>query len=67
MGETRRFKSQSSTFKYRLAQEAINLRKQAEGMPPSIRRDELLRRARRTETASHISEWLSSRDLQPPK
>jgi hypothetical protein len=33
----RRFK-QSSIFEYRLEEEAINLRKQAEGMPPGIRR-----------------------------
>jgi hypothetical protein len=37
---------QSSTFEYRLAQEAINLRKQAKGMPLGVRRDELLRKAR---------------------
>lgn len=67
MGKRRHFTQQSSTFEYRLAQEAINLRKQAEGMPPSIRRDELLRRARQTETASDMSKWFSSPGLQPPK
>ena len=36
---------QSSIFEYRLEDEAINLRKQAEGMPHGIRRDELLRKA----------------------
>lgn len=40
----RRF-TQSSTFEYRLEEEAINLRKQAKGMPHGIRRDELLRKA----------------------
>ena len=37
---------QSLTFKYRLAQEAINLRLQANGMPAGVRRTELLRKAR---------------------
>jgi hypothetical protein len=42
---------QSSTFEYRLTQEAINLRKQAKGMPLSIRRDELLRKASQIDAA----------------
>ena len=36
----------SLSLEERLDQEAINLRKQAEGMPLSIRRDELLRKGR---------------------
>ena len=54
MLKRRRFK-QSSIFKYRLEEEAINLRNQAEGMPPGIRREELLRKARQAETAPHMS------------
>ena len=50
----RRFK-QSSIFEYRLEEEAINLRNQAEGMPLGIRREELLRKARQAETAPHMS------------
>jgi hypothetical protein len=57
---------QSSTLGDRLKKEARNLRKQAEGMPPGIRRDELLRKADQTETAAHMNEWLSSPG-QPPK
>jgi hypothetical protein len=45
---------QSSIFEYRLEEEAINLRKQAEGMP-LIRREELLRKARQVQTAPHMS------------
>jgi hypothetical protein len=66
MSERRRFK-QMPTLEFRLTTEAANLRKQAEGMPPGIRRDALLRRARQAETASHMNEWLSSPRLQPPK
>ncbi|WP_082081756.1 hypothetical protein [Bradyrhizobium sp. LTSP857] len=58
---------QSSTLGDRLKKEARNLRKQAEGMPPSIRRDELLRKAEQTDTAAHMNEWLSSPGFQPPK
>jgi hypothetical protein len=66
MTTRRRFK-QSETLEFRLATEAANLRKQAEGLPPGVRRDELLRKARQTEVASHMNDWLSSPGLQPPK
>jgi hypothetical protein len=55
-GSTAMFK-QSSTFEYRLTQEAINLRKQAEGMPLSIRRDDLLRKATEIDTAASMDSW----------
>jgi hypothetical protein len=66
MVERRRFK-QIQTLEYRLTMEAANLRKQAEGLPPGVRREELMRKARQAETASHMNEWLSSPGLQPPK
>lgn len=59
--------TQSLTLGDRLKKEARNLRKQAEGMPPSIRRDELLRKAEQTETAAHMNEWLASPGFRPPK
>lgn len=62
----RRFK-QMEILEYRLTTEAANLRKQAEGLPPSVRREELLRKARQADTASHIKEWLMASDLQQPK
>ncbi len=40
---------------------------QAKILPPGAEREELLRKARQTETASHMSEWLSSPGFQPPK
>lgn len=61
-----RRQSQSSTFEYRLAQEAINLRQQAQGMPACIRRAELLQKARQIDVALEVNEWLSSPGLQPP-
>ncbi|MGY8631354.1 hypothetical protein RAD15_02525 [Bradyrhizobium sp. 14AA] len=57
---------QSSTFEYRLAQEAINLRQQANGMPPGICRTELLRKARQIDAAGEVNKWLASPGLQPP-
>ena len=50
-----------------LAKEAIKLRKEAQGTPPGIERERLVRRARQAETGSRMSEWLSSPGLQPPK
>jgi hypothetical protein len=64
--ETRRRFKQTSTFEYRLAQEAISLRQQAEGMPLSVRRDELLRKARQMDATSELNRWLSSPSLGAP-
>jgi len=54
------------TLEFRLIQEAVNLRKQAEGMPLGIRRDELLRKAGQMHVAAHINEWLTSPGLRAP-
>jgi hypothetical protein len=63
MPTERRF-NQSSTLEYRLAQEAFNLREQAQGMPDGIRRDELLRKADQMDVAAHLNGWLSSPGLR---
>jgi hypothetical protein len=57
---------QSSTFEFRLAQQATNLRKQAEGMPHGIRRDELLRKAGQIDVAANLNKWLTSPGLRSP-
>jgi hypothetical protein len=58
----------TATFEERLAEEAGRFREAAEQQPlGSTARELLLRRARQAETASHISEWLSSPELQSPK
>jgi len=64
--QRRRF-NQVLTFPERLDQEAQRLRSDAEKLPPGTERDELIRRARQAETASHVNEWLSSPGLQSPK
>ena len=64
--ERRRIKHKIS-FEERLANQARELRDQAKTLPPGAEHDELIRKARQTETASHMSEWLNSPGLQPPK
>jgi hypothetical protein len=66
MSTRRRFK-QVTSLKDRLVQEAESLRKQVQEMPPGVRRDELLRKARQAERAAHVDDWLASPGLQPPK
>ncbi len=51
----RRRSNPSSILEFYLDREAVNLRKQAEGMPLSIRRDELLRKANQAETTAQVS------------
>ena len=54
---------QTETFEFRLQMEAVGLRKQAEGMPAGIRRDELLQKARHADAAANRR--LASSILQP--
>ena len=51
MPERRRF-TQTTSLEERLAKEVTQLRKQAQGTPPGVERDLLLRKAHRAETAS---------------
>jgi hypothetical protein len=53
-------------YEYRQEEGAIDLRKQAEGMSPGVRRDEHLRKAAQIEAAAEIKEWLISSGLRPP-
>jgi hypothetical protein len=57
---------QATPLEARLAQQARRLREQALTMPPGLEREELLRKARQTETAARMNEWLTSPGLQPP-
>nr|WP_275183973.1 hypothetical protein [Bradyrhizobium sp. CSA112] len=59
MSERRRF-IQTTSLEERLAKEATQLRKQAQGTPPGIERNLLVRKARRAETACHMTAWLAS-------
>ena len=59
MPEHRRF-TQTISLEESLPEEAKRLRKQAQGTPPGIERERLVRRARQAETASRMNEWLTS-------
>jgi hypothetical protein len=54
--ETHSRVKQFAFLKDRLIQEAENLRKQAKGMPASIRRQELVEKARQAEKAARLDE-----------
>nr|WP_072821209.1 hypothetical protein [Bradyrhizobium erythrophlei] len=62
----RRFK-QSESLKDRLISFADEIRTKAFALPPGVDRNELLRKARQAETASHLDDWVNSPGLQPPK
>jgi hypothetical protein len=68
MSQRRKRVKHTATFEERLAEEAIKFKEAAEKQPSgSTARELLLRRARQAETAAHISVWLRSPELQPPK
>ena len=66
MQKRRRFK-QTETLKDRLQAFAEDVRAQAAGLPPGLEKDNLLRKARQADTASHLDEWVNSPGLQHPK
>jgi hypothetical protein len=50
-----------------LAQEAHRVKERAKTLPHGKERELLSLKARQLETASHISEWISSPGLQRPR
>ena len=65
MQKRRRFK-QKLLLVDRLVAWANELREKAASLPPGLERDELLRKARQADTASHLEGWVTSPGLQPP-
>ncbi len=51
----------------RLVLEAMRLNDEANALLPGPMRDALIRKARQTETALHMDQWLSSPGLQAPR
>ena len=66
MQKRRRFK-QVESLEQRLAHEAEKLREKARSLRPGPLRDALIRKARHTEAASHMNDWLHSSGLRSPK
>jgi hypothetical protein len=64
--QRRRFE-QTQSLEARLAEEAKHLREEAKLLPPSAKRDEMIRKARQAEIGSHLTEWLTSPGLRPPE
>ena len=64
--QRRRFR-QTISLEERLAEEAKRLRAAARLLPPGAVRQAALRKARQAEIAAHLSEWLQSPGLKPPK
>jgi len=62
----RRFK-QVEPLEQRLEKEAKRLREEARLLPPGLPRELALRKARQAETAAHLTGWLQSSELKPPK
>jgi len=63
----RRDSNGSSILEFHSETEAINLRKQAKGMPESIRRDELLRKANQAEVTAQVSNRSRVRSRSDPE
>jgi hypothetical protein len=66
MVKWRRFE-QSIPLKDRLAAFAKDMREKASLLRPGAEKDNLLRRARQADTASHLDDWADSPGLRPPK
>lgn len=64
--QRRRFK-QAGSLHDRLTAWADEVHEQAKSLPPGTERDELLKKVRQADTASHLDDWANSTGLQPPK
>jgi hypothetical protein len=66
MQRRRRIKHTLSLEK-RLAEEARRLREKANKLTPGLEQTNLLQKARENEMVAHMTEWIRSPGLQPPK
>lgn len=66
MGERRRVK-QTRSLEERMTEQANKLKEQASQLPAGAEREGLLKRAKVVEMGAHLSDWLNSPGLQPPK
>jgi hypothetical protein len=67
MQKQRGFFKQQATLQDRVIEWAKEARDQAAVLPSGPKRDMLLKKARRAETALHLEDWANSPGLQPPK
>jgi hypothetical protein len=57
----------SESIRDRLTTFAQETREKASVLPPGLEQQDMLRKARQAETASHMDEWLNSPGLRSPK
>lgn len=67
MGERRSRMEQPRSLVERVAEQVAKLKERASQLPAGAEREALLKRARIAETGAHLSDWLTSAGLQPPK
>ncbi|MBB4361378.1 hypothetical protein GGD65_002400 [Bradyrhizobium sp. CIR18] len=67
MGDRRKRVKQTRSLEERMAEQAIKLKERASHLPAGKEREGLLKRARIAETGTHLSDWLTSPGLHPPK
>jgi len=67
MNERRRRFKQTQSLKQRLLDRVRGLREEARLARSGLEREALLHKARQTETAVYMDEWLRSPGLEPPK
>ena len=63
----RRRRSVSHTFEENIAAERARVEAQLARLKPGPQMDALHRKIRQLDAAAHMSEWLASPGLQPPK
>jgi hypothetical protein len=62
-----RHSKQTEPLQDRILSFARQIREKATRLSPGKERDDLLRRARLADTASHLSDWANSAGLRSPK
>jgi hypothetical protein len=62
-----RSSSKPHSFEDRIAAEKSRVEEQLAGISHGPQRDELVKKIRQLDTASHLNEWLRSPGLQPPE
>jgi hypothetical protein len=63
----KRRRSPIHTFEQNIATEKARVEVEAAKLPPGPQKEALLRKIEQLETAAHVSRWLSSPGLRPPK
>ena len=67
MYRQRRCSKQMESLQDRLMKFAADARERASRQPPGPKQEDMLRKARLADTASHLDGWIGSLELQPPK